>query len=177
MSIFRWVGVPSSSIDKEPLQSNSVPSSTTVHKGEATFSPTRPEKVELPFRLKSPSRPCPTASCKRTPGHPGPSTTCILPAGAGFALKFTPAIRTASLAKRDGDSELKSLSNEYLPPPPALPLSLLFPSTAITETLNLTNGLISAAKTPSEDITNMCSKLLVKDAETSSTRGSALLAS
>src|SRR5690349_24487476 len=32
------------------------------------------------LRWKSPSRPCPTASCSRTPGNPGPSTTVISPA-------------------------------------------------------------------------------------------------
>ena len=35
---------PSSSIDKEPLQSNSVPSSTTVHKGELPSLQPDPKK-------------------------------------------------------------------------------------------------------------------------------------
>ena len=32
----------------------------------------RPAKAEVPLRLKSPSRPCPIASCRRMPGQPGP---------------------------------------------------------------------------------------------------------
>ena len=49
------------------------------------------ENVELPLRLKSPSRPCPTASCNKIPGQPGPSTTGILPAGAGRAPRLVTA--------------------------------------------------------------------------------------
>ena len=41
----------------DPRRFGSVPSSTTVHSGEATCSPRRPLKVEVPLRLKSPSRP------------------------------------------------------------------------------------------------------------------------
>ena len=40
------------------------PSSNTVTPGAATRSPIRPrEGADVPLRLKSPSRPCPTASC------------------------------------------------------------------------------------------------------------------
>ena len=49
--------------------------------------PMRPLKAETFLRLKSPSRPWPTASCSRTPGQPGPSTTVIVPAGASTALQ------------------------------------------------------------------------------------------
>ncbi len=56
----------------------------------------RPLNAEVPLRLKSPSRPWPTASCSSTPGQPGPSTTVIVPAGAGTASRFTCAVRTAS---------------------------------------------------------------------------------
>ena len=62
-----------------------VPSSTTVQSSLATFWPTRPEKAETCLRLKSASRPWPTASCSRMPGQPGPSTTVISPAGASTA--------------------------------------------------------------------------------------------
>ena len=58
----------------------------------------RPENAEVPLRLKSPSSPCPTASCSSTPGHPGPSTTVMLPAGASVASRLTSAWRTASSA-------------------------------------------------------------------------------
>ena len=75
ISTVRWVGVPSSSMVSEPRRSAIAPSSTTVTPGAATRSPIRPEKAEVPLRLKSPSRPWPTASCSSTPGQPGPSTT------------------------------------------------------------------------------------------------------
>ena len=74
-----------------------VPLSTMVHFSLATFSPTLPLKTELPFRLKSPSKPCPIASCKRTPGHPEPRITGIFPAGASLESSATRARRMASL--------------------------------------------------------------------------------
>src|SRR5918997_140590 len=80
ISTVRWVGVPSSSMVSEPRRSNIAPSSTTVTPGAATRSPMRPEKAELPLRLKSPSKPWPIASWRRTPGQPGPQTTIIAPA-------------------------------------------------------------------------------------------------
>src|SRR5699024_12128970 len=55
----------------------------------------RPENTLEPLRLKSPSRPCPTASCNKTPGQPGPKTTGITPAGAGRDSRFSSACRTA----------------------------------------------------------------------------------
>ena len=75
-----------------------VPSSTTVHSSEATFCPTLPLNADAPLRLKSPSRPWPTASCKSTPGQPFPNTTSIVPAGASIASRLTLAWRTASCA-------------------------------------------------------------------------------
>src|ERR1044071_8645127 len=98
MSTFRWVGLPSSSIVSEPRRPGRVPSSTTVTPGDATRWPRRPENAELPLRLKSPSRPWPTASCRSTPGQPGPSTTVIVPAGAGRASRLTSACDTACRA-------------------------------------------------------------------------------
>src|SRR5467141_4617564 len=73
ISTVRCVGLPSSSTVSEPRRPGSVPSSTTVTPGEATRCPMRPANAELPLRLKSPSSPCPTASCNSTPGQPGPS--------------------------------------------------------------------------------------------------------
>ena len=78
---FCCVGVPSSSTLSDPRRLPMVPSSITVHSGLATCCPMRPLKAETPLRLKSASSPCPTASCNRMPGHPGPSTTVISPAG------------------------------------------------------------------------------------------------
>src|SRR5512145_858326 len=75
-----------------------LPSSTTVTPGEATRWPMRPVKAEVPLRLKSPSRPWPTASCRRMPGQPGASTTGIGPAGASTAERRVTAIRAASRA-------------------------------------------------------------------------------
>src|SRR5579883_3132988 len=91
MSTVRLVGVPSSSTLSEPRRPGSVPSSTTVHSSEATRVPRRSVKAETRLRLKSPSRPWPTASCSRMPGQPGPSTTVIVPAGASTASRFTRA--------------------------------------------------------------------------------------
>ena len=48
------------------------PSSTTVTPGAATRSPIRPEKAEVPLRLKSPSRPWPIASWSKHSGPAGP---------------------------------------------------------------------------------------------------------
>ena len=56
----------------------------------------RPLKADVPLRLKSPSSPWPTASCSSTPGQPAPSTTVMVPAGAGTASRLTCAVRTAS---------------------------------------------------------------------------------
>ena len=83
----RSVGVPSSSTVSEPRRPGIVPSSNTVTPGAATRSPMRPEKAEVPLRLKSPSRPWPTASCSSTPFQPGPSTTSISPAGQGDGVE------------------------------------------------------------------------------------------
>ena len=75
-----------------------VPSSTTVTPGAATRSPMRPLNAEVPLRLKSPSSPWPIASCSSTPGQPGPSTTVMVPAGAGRASRLTSAWSTAFFA-------------------------------------------------------------------------------
>src|SRR5919206_92734 len=98
MSTLRCDALPSSSTVSEPRRSGSVPSSTTVTPLAATRWPTSPAKAEVFFRLKSPSSPCPTASCSMTPGQPGPSTTVISPAGAGTEPKLTSAWRSASSA-------------------------------------------------------------------------------
>src|SRR5947207_3213640 len=82
MSTVRCVGLPSSSMLSEPRRSGIVPSSTTVTPGAATRCPIRFENADVSLRLKSPSSPCPIASCSRIPGHPGPRTTVIVPAGA-----------------------------------------------------------------------------------------------
>ena len=49
----------------------------------------------MPLRLKSPSSPWPIASCSRTPGQPGPSTTCISPAGAATDSRLVSACASA----------------------------------------------------------------------------------
>ena len=100
ISTVRPVGVPSSSQLSEPRRLAIVPSSTTVHSGEATRSPMRPLKAETSLRLKSPSRPWPTASCSSTPGQPGPSTTVIVPAGASIACRLRSAWSAAACTQR-----------------------------------------------------------------------------
>ena len=94
------VGVPSSSIDSEPRRSGSDPSSTMVIPRAATCSPMRPEKADVPLRLKSPSSPWPIASCNRIPGQPGPSSTVISPAGAATDSRLTSACASASSIAR-----------------------------------------------------------------------------
>ena len=49
--------VPSSSIVIDPLLFSIVPSSITVTPSAVTFSPIFPENIEVPFLLKSPSKP------------------------------------------------------------------------------------------------------------------------
>ena len=68
IKVVQLVGVPSSSTLKEPLRESIVPSSTTVTDSSAIFSPIRLENAEVFFLLKSPSSPCPIASCSSTPG-------------------------------------------------------------------------------------------------------------
>src|SRR5204863_136407 len=87
ISTVRCVGLPSSSMLSDPRRSGIVPSSTTVTPAAATRWPMRFENAEVPLRLKSPSSPCPIASCSRTPGQPGPSTTVIVPAGAAHMVE------------------------------------------------------------------------------------------
>ena len=70
---------------------------------DATCWPMRPAKAEVFLRLKSASRPWPTASWSRTPGQPGPRTTSISPAGAAMAPSWRMAVRAASRAKCSGD--------------------------------------------------------------------------
>ncbi len=62
----------------------------------ATCWPISPAKAEVFLRLKSASRPWPTASCSRTPGQPGPRTTSISPAGAGDGAELQDRLRAAS---------------------------------------------------------------------------------
>ena len=57
MSTVREVGVPSSSIVREPRRPAIEPSSTTVTPGAATRWPILPVKTEEPLRWKSPSKP------------------------------------------------------------------------------------------------------------------------
>ena len=97
ISKFFDVGTPSSSIVNEPLLLIIVPSSNTFTPLEATLSPILFEYSDVPFLLKSPSNPCPTASCNITPGQPWPRTTGNSPAGAGLASKFKIANLNASL--------------------------------------------------------------------------------
>src|SRR5256885_1781329 len=113
MRTFRDVGVPSSSTLSEPRRFGIVPSSTTVTSSEATFWPMRPAKAEVPLRLKSPSRPCPIASCRRMPGQPGPNTTVIEPAGAATAPSLSTAWRAA------GGDRLLGQGVEIVRPTPA----------------------------------------------------------
>ena len=80
----------------EPLRLAIVPSSTTVTFSWAIFCPIRLWNAEVFFLLKSPSKPCPIASCKIIPGHPGPNTTFISPAGAGLLSILTSACLIAS---------------------------------------------------------------------------------
>ena len=118
---FSCVGAPSSSTLSDPRRLRMVPSSITVHSGLATCWPIRSLNAETFLRLKSASRPCPTASCSRTPGHPGPSTTVISPAGAGAASNCTMACRTASRAKCSGVFSVSKNSRPTRPPPPEYP--------------------------------------------------------
>ena len=93
------VAVPSSSTLSEPRRPAMVPLSTTVTLELATDWPMRPVKAEVFLRLKSASRPWPTASWSRIPGQPGPRTTSISPAGAGTAPSCRIAPRAASRAR------------------------------------------------------------------------------
>ncbi len=123
ISVVHCVGVPSSSTLSEPRRAASVPSSTIVTPLAATCCPMRPLNAEVPLRLKSPSRPWPTASCSSTPGQPAPSTTVIVPAGAGTASRLTCAVRTASFtsARQRPDSR----NSVYAKPAAAAGVALL----------------------------------------------------
>ena len=145
------VGWPSSSTLSEPRRLPMVPSSITVHSGLATFWPMRPLKAETPLRLKSASRPWPTASCSRMPGHPGPSTTVISPAGASTASSCTMAC-AGGFARRNVRASSPSGRNRARtrPPPPAWPRCGAPPlSRASAETLMRASGWRSNVSTPS----------------------------
>ena len=62
------------------------------------------------------------ASCSRMPGQPGPSTTVIVPAGAGTASRFTSAWRTASRASCERPVAGDEFGERERPPPPAVAL-------------------------------------------------------
>ncbi len=132
-----------------------VPLSTTVTFSLATFLPINPANAEVFLRLKSASRPCPTASCRSTPGHPGPSTTSISPAGASAAPSCRIAVRAASCAKCSGLWSPSKNSSVTRPPPPLdpravppVPSSRL--SLAMTNTFSRAKGWVSLANVPSE---------------------------
>ena len=172
MSMVHCVGVPSSSMLSEPRRRARVPSSTTVHSAAATRSPMRLANAEVPLRLKSPSRPWPMASCSRMPGQPGPSTTVMVPAGAGCASRLTSACRTASRANASGRSPAVSSASEKRPPAPAYPCSRRPSCSTSTETLKRTSGRTSAASSPSLVAMSTTSWTATRLAVTCTTRGS-----
>ena len=141
--------VPSSSIVIDPLLFSIVPSSITVTPSAVTFSPIFPENIEVPFLLKSPSKPWPTASCNITPGQPGPKITGISPAGVGIDSRLVLAILKASLTWPFHLSELIHSSYLPLPPHPEFPVSLLPFFSTTNDTLSLIRGLMSAVLFPS----------------------------
>ena len=114
ISTVSCVGEPSSSTFSDPRRPSIVPLSTTVTLELATGRPISPLNAEVPLRLKSASSPWPTASCSSTPGHPGPSTTSISPAGAATAPSCRIAPRAASCARL-----LRALGSGELPQPRA----------------------------------------------------------
>ena len=142
-------GVPSSSIVMEPRRSGIVPSSKTVTPLDATRSPIRPENALEPLRLKSPSSPCPTASCSKMPGQPGPSTTSMTPAGAGTASRLTKAILNASRALGCQSCGAINPSSGMRPPPPAEPLSRRPLCSTMTDTFTRVMGRTSLTSLPS----------------------------
>ena len=176
ISTLRWLAWPSSSTLSEPRRSAMVPSSSTVTPLAATRWPMRPLKALEPLRLKSPSKPWPTASWNSTPGQPGPSTTVISPAGAGRDSRLTSAALTAS-----STYWLICASSKYArpkrPPPPAEPTSRRPPCSAITVTDRRTSGRTSAARVPSARATSTTSYSLAMPAMTWATRGSLARAS
>ena len=128
--------------------------------------PINPEKADVFFLLKSPSRPCPIASCNNIPGHPGPKTTSNCPAGAGIAFKLTMAILSASTTFGFQCSELVNCNNPCLPPPPELPLSRRPLCSTVTDMFNLAIGLTSRTNVPSGlNISTSC-RLATKEADT-----------
>ena len=133
----------------DPLLFSIVPSSITVTPSAVTFSPILPEKIDVPFLLKSPSKPCPTASWSITPGQPGPNITGISPAGVGIDSRLVLAILSASFTCPFHLSELIHSSYFPLPPQPELPVSRLPFFSTTSDTFNLTKGLMSAVLSPS----------------------------
>ena len=125
-----------------------VPLSTTVTFGLATGRPIKPVNADVPLRLKSASSPCPTASCSRIPGQPGPSTTSISPAGAATAPSCKIAPRAASCARCSGLFDPTNCSNPDLPPPPADPFVVTAPSLGDHEHIQPAKRLRVAGKRP-----------------------------
>src|SRR6266567_2734320 len=115
MSTVSWVGSPSSSTLSDPRRHGMVPLSTTVHFSLATRLPIKPAKADVFLRLKSASSPCPTASCSSTPGHPGPRTTSISPAGASRASSCKIACRADFFAKESARQAILQLDAREAP--------------------------------------------------------------
>ena len=92
--------------------------------------------------MKSPSNPCPIASCRSMPGQPGPKTTVCSPAGISFAssLKFA-CLKALSTARFPVISYKKFLVNMS---PKTIRTSFDFPFFSTdTVTFILTSGLES----------------------------------
>ena len=107
------------------------------------FFPTKSKNAEVFFLLKSPSRPCPIASCKSIPGHPGPKTTVCSPAGISFANNFTLACLKALLTASLQLSIYKNFLIHMSAPKPKEPVSIFPFFSTETVTFILTRGLES----------------------------------
>ncbi len=168
----RLVGVPSSSMVSEPRRPAMWPSSNTVTPGAATRSPMRPEKAEVPLRLKSPSRPWPTASCSSTPFQPGPSTTSISPAGQGTASRLTRAMRRASSTCSCQPCGVIQASKPARPPAPDEPDSRRPSLSTVTCTFSRTSGRTSRSSRPSARTISTIRRSPAREAITWHTLGS-----
>ena len=135
-----------------------------VHCSDATLCPILPLNAETPLRLKSPSSPCPTASCNKMPGQPLPRTTGMVPAGAGcaFELYWQPGVRLRA-RNRSGKSPSTKVA-EICPARRHRSIrARAWPSCSrITLTLRRISGRTSAAIVPSDAATSISSWLLAK---------------
>ena len=108
----------------------------------------RPANTEADLATRSASSPWPQASWNSTPPPPGPTTTGMVPLGAGRAFSLVRARRAARRAMSDTSQASKS-SNPSVRPAVSRPVCIPVSPAATHDTENRVRTWSSAASRPS----------------------------